>query len=90
MSPLKAGDLAEVVNGASGLSSPNLGKIVTVKSVRGEHTTLGRILRCEGAGISTLSGDGYVITGWADFPTSWLKKIEGPKAKPKTKEKHAG
>lgn len=78
--PLKAGDLAEVINGLGRGKSPNIGKIVTVGMIAGESDRYGLVRHCTGPGIVQLSDSGaYVITGEADFPVSWLRKIESPK-----------
>lgn len=77
--PLQAGDTAVVVNGMGAAKSPNVGKTVKVLSLQGEHSRLGRVWRCEGAGIQQLSdAGGYIATGWADFPAAWLQKISPP------------
>mgnify|MGYP003504654704 CR=1 FL=1 len=77
-SPIKAGDLCEVINGALGYESPNIGLIVRVLSFAGEHSKHGRIWRCE-AEYTELSQPGIKVPpGTADFAQSWLKKIEPP------------
>lgn len=77
--PLQSGDTAVVVNGMGAAKSPNVGKTVKVLSLQGEHSRLGRVWRCEGAGIQQLSdGGSYVTTGWADFPAAWLQKLDPP------------
>lgn len=82
-SPIKAGDLAEVIGGATGAKSPNLGLIVRVLSFRGEHSQHGRIWRCE-AEYAELHQPGVGCPpGQADFAQDWLKKIEPP---PKTNQ----
>ena len=76
--PIKAGDLAEVISGALGLNSPNIGLIVRVLAFRGEHSKFGRIWRCE-AEYAELAQPGVnVPSGTADFAQDWLKKIEPP------------
>lgn len=79
--PIKAGDLAEVIDGLAGPRSPNIGLIVKVLTCQGEHTRLGRIWRCVAPEVKQLhdSGQGYTVTGIADFAASWLRKIEPPK-----------
>lgn len=89
-SPIKAGDLAEVINGMLGKASPNIGLIVKVKAFRGEHTQYGRIWRCEahyaelGQPGGKLDSDGKlipgkgIVTGEADFAQDWLRKIDPP------------
>jgi len=84
--PLKAGDLAIVIDGLNGLESPNINKIVTVGKLIGEHSLLGRMRHCIGPDIVQMNAAGqYVKTGWADFPIAWLKKIEPPPLKVKDK-----
>jgi hypothetical protein len=75
--PIKSGDRCEVIAGALGLKGPNVGKRVTVRSLRGEHSVFGRIWLCEGVGLTTE----YGATGTqADFAQSWLRKL--PPAEP--------
>lgn len=75
--PIKAGDLAEVVNGLWGKESPNLGLIVRVLSYVGDHSKFGRIWRCE-AEYAVIEQIAKVPPGTADFAQSWLRKIEPP------------
>ena len=78
--PLSAGDTCVVVGGLGRSKSPNLGLQVTVRSAQGEHSQHGRIWRCEGAGVQQLTdGGGYQTTGWADFPASWLQRVDPEK-----------
>ena len=88
--PIKAGDICEVICGMGVRKSPNLGLRVMAISLQGDHSRFGRVWRCSGEGVTQLTDAGdYVKTGWADFPTDWLRKIE-PDALPpeavKTKE----
>ena len=77
MEPIKAGDLCEVISGLGQKKSPNLGLFVKVISAQGEHSQYGRIWRCEGPNVQQLTDAGtYAVTGWADFPASWLRKIK--------------
>lgn len=79
MEPIKAGDLCEVVDGATGKSSPNLGLIVRVLSYAGDHSKFGRIWRCE-AEYAELNQPGVdTPPGTADFAQTWLRKIQDPK-----------
>lgn len=79
--PIKAGDLAEVIDGLQGKDSPNLGLIVRVLSYLGDHSVHGRIWRCEAA-YAVLGQVGVnVPPGTADFAQSWLRKIEPPELK---------
>ncbi len=74
---ISSGDTCIVVQGLGRQKSPNLGAIVKVVSLQGEHSQHGRIWRCEGPSVHQLSDSGtYTKTGWADFPTSWLQKID--------------
>jgi hypothetical protein len=77
-SPIKAGDLAEVIGGMSGAKSPNLGLVVKVLSFRGEHSQFGRIWRCEAAYAELGQPGVNVPPGEADFAQDWLRKIEPP------------
>lgn len=77
MKPIQSGDTAEVIQGLGRSNSPNIGKRVLVVSLQGEHSQHGRIWRCTGDGVQQLSNAGtYVVMGWADFPASWLRKID--------------
>lgn len=70
--PIKTGDRAEIVEGALGTKGPNVGKIVTVGSVRGEHSQLGRIWRVHGQGLITEYG---AVGDSVDCAASWLRKL---------------
>lgn len=85
--PLKAGDLAEVVDGMLGRDSPNLGLIVRVLSCVGEHSQLGRIWRCEAEYAILAPGRKERVPGTAEFAQSWLRKIEPPGDQDKTSDK---
>lgn len=79
--PIKAGDLAEVIDGLQGKDSPNIGLIVRVLRYAGEHSKHGRIWRCE-AEYAVLGQTGVnVPVGAADFAQAWLRKIEPPPEK---------
>jgi hypothetical protein len=79
--PIKAGDLAEVIDGLQGKASPNLGLIVRVLQYVGDHSQHGRIWRCE-AEYAVLGQVGVnTPPGAADFAQSWLRKIEPPELK---------
>lgn len=80
--PIQAGDLAEVIDGASGRASPNIGLIVRVLSFVGEHSKFGRIWRCEAAYAELAQPGCDVPSGTADFAQSWLRRIEPPKKEP--------
>lgn len=73
--PIKAGDMAEVIDGLSGKDSPNLGLVVKVVYFVGEHSVHGRIWRCD-AEYAVRGQEGRdVAGGLADFAQSWLKKL---------------
>ena len=76
--PIKKGDLCEVVNGMLGAASPNIGLIVEVLSFRGEHSQHGRIWRCKAAYAELGQPGVNVPPGEADFAQDWLRKIEPP------------
>lgn len=82
--PIKAGDVCIVIDGLGQSKSPNVGKVVTVgHRIYGahgmDHTRFGPVVRCKGEGVVQLGETGeYVTTGWADFPTAWLRRIEPP------------
>lgn len=70
--PIESGDLCEVIAGALGLQGPNVGRQVTVRELRGEHSQFWRIWRCEAQGLITEYG---VVGTQADFAQSWLRKL---------------
>lgn len=70
--PIKTGDRCEVIAGALGTQGPNVGKIVKVAPLRGEHSIFGRIWRCTGPDLVSEYG-GVGIS--ADFAQSWLRKL---------------
>jgi hypothetical protein len=70
--PIKTGDRCEVIAGALGPKGPNVGKLVTVGQVRGEHSEHGRIWRCHGEGLITEYG---AVGTEADFAQAWLRKL---------------
>jgi hypothetical protein len=78
--PIKAGDLAEVIDGLLGKASPNLGLIVRVRSYVGDHSQHGRIWRCEAEYAVRGQEGSNVPTGTADFAQAWLRRIEPPKS----------
>lgn len=74
--PIKAGDDALVVGGLGRQKSPNLGLVVKVASLQGEHSQFGRIWRCTNPDIKQLTdAGGYQVTGVADFAADWLQKL---------------
>lgn len=73
--PIKAGDHAEIIQGALGASGPNIGKRVRVGLLQGEHSVHGRIWRVHGEGLTTE----YGATGTElDCAQAWLRKIDPP------------
>jgi hypothetical protein len=76
--PIKAGDLCEVIGGLTGANSPNLGLIVRVLQLRGQHSWLGNIWRCEAEYAVQAQPGINVPPGTTDFAQQWLKKIEPP------------
>lgn len=66
-----SGVLCKVIGGTDGL---NIGKIVKIASLQGEHSKLGRIWRCTVV-------DGQLVTEYdaigiaADFAQDWLEPI---------------
>jgi len=80
--PIKAGDLAHVIGGMSGVGKgPNVGLVVKVIQLVYECPQLGRIWRCEAEFAERIvRGPGCTCPpGQADFAQSWLRKIEPPK-----------
>ena len=77
--PIEAGCLAEVISGALGKQSPNLGMIVKVLAQQGEHTFHGVMWLC-GAEYAELAQPGTrdVSGGKAHFAQSWLRRIDDP------------
>ena len=74
--PIKSGDRCLVVGGLTRLKSPNVGLTVSVRELRGDHSRLGRVWRCDGKGVCQMNDTGeFIVTGWADFPEAWLQKI---------------
>ena len=70
--PIKVGDLCEVIAGALDDKGPNVGKTVTVSSLRGEHSVYGRIWQCTGDNLITEYG---AVGNQADFAVAWLRKL---------------
>ena len=76
--PIKAGDLAEVIDGVNGKASPNIGLIVRVLTYVGDHSKFGRVWRCEAQYAELAQTGRNVPRGQADFAQCWLRKIEPP------------
>lgn len=70
--PIKVGDQCEVISGAFDDKGPNVGKMVTVSSLRGEHSVYGRIWHCSGESLVTEYG---AVGNRADFAAAWLRKL---------------
>lgn len=70
--PIKVGDQCEVIGGAFDDKGPNVGKMVTVSSLRGEHSVYGRIWQCTGESLVTEYG---AVGNRADFAAAWLRKL---------------
>lgn len=85
--PISKGDVCRVIDGVLKQKSPNIGKLVTVVSLQGNHSKLGVIWKCTGQGLQAFDSDTKSST--ADFPAIWLKRIDPPKLPDKvlTKEK---
>lgn len=77
--PIKTGDRAHIIAGALGDQGPNVGKLVTVGKLQGEHSKFGRIWRVHGAGLATEFG---AMGDELDCAAAWLRKIEPPPAPP--------
>lgn len=86
--PIQKGDLCLVVGGLNQERSPNIGKLVTVSRFRGDFYMDQPIWECRGEGIiQTPPGTSeQVVTGWADFPQSWLQKIDPTETKVKDEQ----
>jgi hypothetical protein len=82
--PIKSGDRCEVIAGALGSEGPNVGKLVTVGELRGEHSEHGRIWRCHGQGLVTEFG---ALGNQADFAQSWLRKLPPAEVPPAVQER---
>lgn len=77
MKPIQAGDTAEIIEGALGTKGPNVGKMVRVVCLRGEHSEYGRIWKVEGDNLITEYG---AVGTTVDCAQSWLRKIEPPES----------
>lgn len=87
--PIKAGDLAEVVGGVLGAKSPNLGLIVKVLRLSGEHSLYGRIWACDAEfATRAQSGADGIPPNVVDFAQDWLRKIEPPPLPAKSQTKN--
>lgn len=75
--PISAGDLAIVISGANGKSSPNIGMVVKVLSFDGEHSVHGRMWSCD-AEYAIAASEKRTEQGHLHFAQSWLQKIEPP------------
>ncbi len=90
--PIKAGDNCIVITGLGRENSPNIGKKVKVgHRIYGahgaDHSQYGPVHHCDGEGVTQMTDTGsYVVTGWVDFPTAWLEKIDPIITDSKTKK----
>lgn len=66
-----AGVLCKVIGGTDGL---NIGKIVKIASLQGEHSKLGRIWRCAVVAGQLVTEYGAVGVS-ADFAQDWLEPL---------------
>lgn len=70
---IRRGDKARIIRGALGDKSPNVGKVVTVGYLQGQHSIHGNIWRVHGEGLVTeFGGMGTEL----DCAQSWLQKLE--------------
>lgn len=73
---IERGVICEVISGANGpYDSPNVGKIVEVASLQGEHSEHGRIWRCISSRGDLVSEYGAIGIA-ADFAQAWLKPMD--------------
>lgn len=84
--PISAGDVCLVVDGVMKAKSPNVGKQVIVKSLQGQHGTLGNIWRCAGKDLVSFN-DMVPPDGCVDFASIWLQRIDPPSSPLKFVEK---
>jgi len=76
---IKAGDLAEIMEGALGTKGPNVGKKVTVGQTIGPgHSKYGRIVEVFGEDLVSEFG---AVGNSTQCAASWLRKLP-PDAKP--------
>lgn len=80
-----AGVLCKVIGGTDGL---NLGKVVRVASLQGEHSKLGRIWRCTAEGGDLITEYG-AVGSTADFAQDWLEPIPPIATKPSQQKAEA-
>lgn len=73
--PIKSGDTCKIIDGVLKEKSPNVGKTVLVKSMQGNHSTLGVIWRVVGSDLVSYN-DMTPPDGGVDVPAIWLKKID--------------
>jgi len=81
--PIKRGDLADIVEGALGVQGPNIGKRVTVGYLMGQHSLYGNIWQVSGENLMTEFG---AIGPNVQCAQSWLKKVEPPPTPMKQRE----
>jgi len=68
---ITAGVLCKVIGGTDGL---NIGKLVKVASLQGEHSKYGRIWRCTAQDCQLVTEYGAVGIA-ADFAQDWLEPL---------------
>lgn len=70
--PIQSGDTCEIIGGVFP-RGPNLGKIVKVVSLQGQHSKFGNIWRVSGDTlVSEFGGVGHHV----DCAQSWLRRID--------------
>lgn len=74
-SPIKRGDLADIIEGALGKTGPNIGKRVTVGYLLGQHSEHGNIWSVSGENLMSEYG---AIGPTTQCAQKWLKKVEPP------------
>lgn len=84
--PISAGCLAEVINGLTGASSPNIGLIVKVIMYVGDEKTLGRIWCCEAEYGTKVQERAHVPGNQMDCAQSWLRRLPDDPVAPKAQE----
>jgi hypothetical protein len=75
---IKRGDTAVITEGVLGKKSPNVGRVVTVGYLQGQHSRHGNVWRVHGENLVSEYGG---VGGELDCPQVWLRKIEKPKEK---------
>lgn len=81
--PIRSGDTARIVRGALGDKGPNVGKVVSVGLLAGEHSEHGNIWSVHGTGLVTEYG---AVGGTLHCAQGWLQRIEPLPAKTLSKQ----